>query len=393
MKNNSKTEIPKIISGFRAWLLHKRLILFIFLQMLRIDRNPFIALRGLRNVRKLRRSAHGNTTISKFVKSDNKYYWVTDLPGLPSANLKNMMQMEFNRQSKYYNPEEKLLIPQQTIIWGITNRCHLNCRHCYDWENIDKHEHLSIDQLKHILSKIEEHGIRHVQLSGGEPLARFDDLISILQMAAKKIDFWLLTSGFGLTAEKANALKKAGLTGTNISLDHWNEAKHNDFRNNDKSFNWVMEAVKNCRNAGILVSLSVCATREFVSRENLEEYARLAKSVGANFIRILEPRAVGKFMNQKVHLEKEQIELLGQFMKQMNSDPEYKSFPIVVFFGYHQRNIGCMGAGNRYLYLDSKGEFHACPFCQGSIGNVFSISFNEAISNLRKKGCQAFKTY
>lgn len=154
-----------------------------------------------------------------------------------------------------------------------------------------------------------------------------------------------------------------------------------------------MDAVKNCRNAGILVSLSVCATREFVTRENLEKYASLAKSVGANFIRILEPRAVGKFSNQKVHLDIEQIDLLGSFMKQMNSAPEYKNFPIVIFFGYHQRSLGCMGAGNRYLYLDSNGEFHACPFCQCSVGNVFSISFNEAISNLRKKGCHAFHMY
>lgn len=356
-------------------------------------KNPGKAMQGLKKVRKLRRTVHGNTSISKFVKSGNKYYWVTDLPGLPSANLKELMQLEFLRFMNSSDDFAKRNIPQQTIIWGITNRCGLKCRHCYDWENIDNKDHLSIEQLKEILFKIEKHGIRHIQLSGGEPLVRFEDLITILQLGSKKIDFWILTSGFGLTQEKARLLKEAGLTGVNISLDNWNEEKHNTFRNNTSSFYWVMEAIRNCRNAGILVSLSLCATREFVTPENLLQYAELAKSQGVNFIRILEPRAVGNFSNQKVHLGKNQIEMISDFMKRMNSSPEYKKFPIIIFFGYHQRNLGCMGSGNRYLYLDANGEIHACPFCQGSVGNIFSVELNSAIEKLREKGCAAFKIY
>lgn len=384
---------PKVISGFNAWLVHKRLIAFIFIQIMKIKRNPVLAIRGIRQIRKFRRSANGNFNISKFVKSDNKYYWATDFPGFPSSNLKNFMQMEFIRHNQQLQPEKTIMIPQQTVIWGITNRCNLKCKHCYDWDNIDSTEHLDIDQLKQILLKIESHGIRHIQLSGGEPLNRFEDLISIIELASKKIDFWLLTSGYGLTEDKAKILKQAGLKGVNISLDHWEEEKHNDFRNNPKSFNWVIEATRNCRKAGILVSLSLCATRDFVTEENLKEYGRLAKSLGVNFIRILEPRAVGNFSNQNVHLSKNQISLISDFMKIMNSTPEYKAYPIIIFFGYHQRNLGCMGAGNRYLYIDANGEIHACPFCRGSVGNVFSISLSDAISNLRNKGCQAFKMY
>ena len=361
--------------------------------MMKVSGNPVLALQGLKQIRKLRRSANGNHNISKFVKSGNKYYWATDFPGFPSSNLKEFMQFEFIRFNQTHQSENNLSIPQQTIIWGITNRCGLKCSHCYDWENIDSKEHLTVEQLKQVFLKIENHGIRHVQLSGGEPLVRFNDLASIVKLNSEKTDFWLLTSGFGLTPEKANKLKEAGLIGVNISLDHWDEQKHNSFRNNPKSYYWVMEAIHNCRNAGILISLSLCATREFVTVENLKKYALLAKSMGVNFIRILEPRAVGNFSGQKVHLSPDQIKILTQFLEQMNSKSEYKKFPIVIFFGYHQRNLGCMGSGNRYMYIDANGEIHACPFCRGSVGNIFSLPLNDAIGKLREKGCQAFKMY
>lgn len=378
--------------GRKVWLIRKRLHLFIFLQILKLNKSPLKAIRELRRLKKLRSSVHGNQRITKFVRSGKYYYWVTDFPGLPSDNLKKLMQLEFVRNEKIKSKTTAEILPQQTIIWGITNRCPLHCSHCYDWDNIDSKDHLSVEQLKLILNKIEDQGIRHVQLSGGEPLSRFNDMITILNEASKRIDFWLLTSGFGMTEEKAKALKKAGLIGANISLDHWNEVEHNQFRNNEKSYEWVLKAVENCRNAGLLVSLSLCATREFTSEENLEKFGQLAKKIGAHFIRILEPRQVGRFSNKSVHLGKDQIERISDFAIRMNNQRQYRDYPIVVFFGYHQRKLGCMGAGNRYLYIDANGDFHACPFCRGRRGNALSDSFNSSIQKLREEGCQAFKT-
>jgi len=392
MSNRNKKKLPEQVYGRKVWILVKWLRLFIFWQMLKLNRSPLKSIRELQRLKKLRSTVHGNQRITKFVRSGKFYYWVTDFPGLPSTNLKKLIELEFARDEGYAGQKNKEITPQQTIIWGITNRCSLNCTHCYDWDNIDNKDHLSLEQLKLILKKIEEQGIRHVQLSGGEPLVRFDDMISILNEASERIDFWLLTSGFGLTDNKARALKKAGLIGANISLDHWDEGKHNQFRNNDKSYEWVMKAAENCRKAGILVSLSLCATREFTTEENLQKYGELAKDMGAHFIRILEARQVGRFSDKRVRLGKEQIELINNFTIQMNNNQEFREFPIVVFFGYHQRKLGCMGAGNRYLYIDANGDFHACPFCRGRKGNALVDSFNSSIEKLREEGCQAFKT-
>ena len=392
-KNDLKKQTPaRIISGKKGSWIRIRLIVYIFRQVLRMNLNPTVAFREVQRIRRFRASANGNRKITRFIRSEGKYYWSADYPGMPSRNLKHALLGELARNSPEIGKQNPGLIHQQTVIWGITNRCPLRCRHCYDWDNIDKTDHLSRDHLKCILEKIEKQGIRHVQLSGGEPLMRFDDMLYLIGKASANIDFWLLTSGFGLTAEKAVDLKRAGLKGANISLDHWKEEEHNHFRNHPESYKWVLNAVESCRQAGIMVSLSVCATREFVSEENLTAYAELARDHGVHFIRILEPRETGHFAGRDVHLRPHEIDLLSRFAIRVNSEPEYRDYPIISFFGYHQRRLGCMGAGNRYLYIDANGDFQACPFCRGRVANALKDSFNEGIERLRMNGCHAFRT-
>lgn len=382
----------KLITGWRANLIRRRVKWFLIGEAFRFYRNPFLAVSEMKRLRNFRGKVHGNTFISKYIKSNNRFFWNSDYCGFPSDEFKTLIRNEFIRNNGTKTTMSSNQPILQTLIWGITNRCQLSCQHCYEWDNISQKDSLDLASLEKVLAIFKTNGIRHIQFSGGEPLVRFDDLLVLIAKASTSMDCWLLTSGFGLTAEKASALKKAGLTGANISLDHWDAQRHNSFRNNEKSFLMVTEAVKNCLNEGIMVSLSLCATRDFVTEENLMKYARLARDLGAHFIRILEPRAVGRFSKQNVHLENYQVKILSEFALRMNSDPTYKDFPIVAFFGYHQRKMGCFGAGNRYVYVDPNGDLHACPFCRGKIDNILETPFADIISKVKRIGCPQFES-
>lgn len=380
---------PQLVTGIKARLVRKRIHVRIFLEAFRFFGNPVLALRELRRLRTLRSQVHGAARITKYVRSGNRYFWNTDYGGFPSAVMKEMIRDESERNVNSSNDAKPYL---QTLIWGITNRCPLSCSHCYEWDNIENNERLDTGQLFRILQMLKENGVRHIQFSGGEPLVRFDDLLVLVREASAFADCWLLTSGFGLTREKASALVEAGLTGAQISLDHWDEKLHNTFRNNNKSYGMVREAVRNCRESGIIVSLSLCATRSFVTPENLMKYADTARNMGAHFIRILEPRAVGRFSHSDVSLTDEQVSILSDFAIRMNNQPGFRDYPIVAYFGYHQRLLGCFGAGNRYLYIDPNGDVHACPFCRGKKGNILEEPFEEIISKVRRAGCHEFRT-
>ena len=334
-----------------------------------------------------RKAIQGYGRIPRFLAQNGKYYFAEHIPGFPSGNFNAFMEGELLRL--YGNPSGKPLL--NTLIFAITNRCSLHCTHCFEWDNIGAREHLSREDLMVIMQKLKSLGLTHIQFGGGEPLLRLPDLLSLIGEAKETMDCWLLTSGFGLTAEVAMALKKAGLIGASISLDHWEEAEHNRFRKHPDSYSWVREAVLNCREAGIIVTLAFCATKQFVTRENVMKYIDLAREWGAGFVKILEARQAGRFRDKDIMLTGEQLDLLFNIYLDSYTDPAFLNYPILMYPGFDQRQTGCLGAGNRYMYIDSRGEIHSCPFCHASAGNAVRDSLPEAIRKLRQQGCQILK--
>lgn len=374
-----------IISGFKLSVVRLGVALTILWISFRASHNPFKAIALLRSLVKERLNLHDNAGEIKAVRSGKRYYWSVNVPGWPSETFNHFIYNEFQRIN--YPMKSNL----QTIIIAITNICPLNCIHCYESENLSNTNRLSIQELKLTMKKIGEKGIRHIQFSGGEPLSRFDDMIELMKYTGNSVDYWINTSGFGLTKEKAKIMKQNGMTGAIISLDDWDEDRHNAIRNHNKSYYWVKEAIRNCHEAEIMVCLSLCPIGEFVSEENLDRYHQLAKNLGAGFIRILEPRKAGRFSGKDIMLNAQKINIIDRFMVSRNRDPKFIKYPIIQFPGHHQRKSGCLGAGNRFLYIDANGEFHACPFCRKPLGNIIRESIESGITKARASGCQLFK--
>ena len=376
----------KIITGIRARWVRIFIVLNILFLGIIVNKNPFTGIKTLRRVQKKRRSVQGLPGFTKYIKAGHRYFFSENIPGWPSKAFNGFFRAEIIRSGDQ-NKRSSL----STVIFAVTSRCRLGCSHCYEWDNISSRDKLTFENLKEIITKIKTNGVNHIQLSGGEPLERFGDLVGVIKFSCERTDLWILTSGFGLTFEKACELRKAGLTGADISLDHWNEDEHNKSRNSSKSFYWVREAVRNCRKAGIATTLSLCAFRSFVTNNDLTRYVDLAKEWGVGFIRILEPRAAGRYKGKDIALEKEQIELLEVFFQDLNTSEKFIDYPIVTYPAFNQRRMGCFGAGNRYLYIDSSGEIHACPFCQKSAGNAVQTEIEDAVSTLRNYGCQKYE--
>lgn len=375
-----------IITGIRAKLVKICLMINILFLSAMANNNLFSGTKTLKKILKKRGTVQGLPGVIKYYKAGRRYFFSENIPGWPSSAFNGFFRGEILRSSDQHKKS-----PLSTIIIAITSKCRLGCLHCYEWNNISHIDKLTLENLKEIICKIKGYGVNHIQLSGGEPLERFSDLTKLIGFSRKGTDLWLLTSGFGLSLEKALELRNAGLTGADISLDHWKEDEHNRSRNNPRSFYWVKEAVKNCRRAGIATTLSLCAFRSFVTYENLLKYAGLAKEWGVGFIRILEPREAGRYKGKDIELLKEQTDLLESFFRDFNTSEKFNGYPIVTYPGYNQRRMGCFGAGNRYLYIDSVGDIHACPFCQKSAGNALSEKLEDVVSTLKNYGCQKYE--
>jgi MoaA/NifB/PqqE/SkfB family radical SAM enzyme len=335
---------------------------------------------------KLRRKNLGQHYLNKLAYVANRYYWGLYTPGWNGISFKRFIASEMN----HIVPVKQKVNRFINAYVAITKKCSLQCEHCYEWENLNKKETLSPEQLKNIVAKIQERGVSQIHFSGGEPLLKVDLLIDILNNAKKETDFWVLTSGFKLTSDNAKKLKTAGLNGVMISLDHFEPEKHNLFRGFKDAYYWVEKAVQNAIDNQLVVALSLCATKDFTTFDNLVTYANLAKKLGVSFIQILEPKAVGHYSGKDVYLSNDQISLLENFYLDMNYNPKYKEFPLISYHGYYQRRQGCYAAGNRSFYVDADGDINACPFCQSKTGNILDADFDNSISKLQNSGCHQF---
>ena len=377
----------KMITGVRKGIvqfLYRLTIVGIAVKSYKNPRNWITVPLGL--IEKRRRNI-GQHRLYKFANVAGRYYWGLYTPGWKSTSFKNFIASEMNRIVPIKQKTNRFV---NTYV-AITKKCSLQCEHCYEWENLNKKEVLSAEQLNKIIATLQEQGVSIIHLTGGEPLLKMELITMILNNADKSTDFWVLTSGLKLTDENAKKLKASGLNGIMISLDHYIPEKHNEFRGFKDAYYWVENGVQNAINNNLVTALSICVTKDFVNYENLMNYAELAKKMGVSFIQILEPRAVGHYKDSDVDLTEEQMKLLDDFYIEMNYNPKNKDFPLISYHGYHQRRLGCYGSGNRSMYVDTDGDLNACPFCQKKSGNILEDNFSESLENLQSLGCQKFK--
>ncbi len=370
--------------------IHKKIIkiciwINILLCSLYAIKNPLRTFKAMKKLKGLRDNSRENHSILKYAKVDNKYYYSLNAPGWPSKAF-----------SKYILNNIRKLDPASahitldTIVFGITKKCGYQCEHCFEWDALNKPETLGREDLLSIIWSFQDIGITQVQLSGGEPLNRLDDIIYLLHSIKKGTEVWLYTSGYHLTEERAALLKDAGLTGIIVSLDHWIPELHNTFRGMKNAFEWAEKAVANARKKKLVVCLSLCATKEFISKKNLSRYAELAKNWGISFIQVLEPRAVGHYAEKDVHLSESQIAALEDFYITCNYNKDYLNYPSILYHGFYSRRIGCAGGGKYFLYVDTDGDVHNCTFCRHKLFSALHDPIEENLKNMLNTGCSAF---
>lgn len=343
-----------------------------------ILRSPSKIRKTYKSMLQLRSNVWGGD-LKKLYKSGNKYYFNQYTPGWPSRAYDELIKSELRRKADPVNQKEQLSF----VFLAITRKCPMRCEHCFEWDNLNQPESFTREDLISTIDLCQNQGVLQIHFSGGEPMVRIKELIGLIRHASKKSECWVLSSGFNVTDENARLLKNAGCTGMVISIDHYIPELHDLFRGKQGSFNMAVSALRSAREAGLLTSISVCATRAFLDGGHLLPFIHFARKQGVQYIQVLEPRSVGHYEGKNVLLENKHISLLEDSFQMINHDPQYTSFPTLLYHGYHQRRVGCF-SGSRSIYIDSAGDVHACPFCHTSAYNIIDW-VREGHKNLPEK--------
>ena len=121
---------------------------------------------------------------------------------------------------------------------SITDRCNLRCVYCMPAEGmpwLPKQDLLTFEELARFARVCLECGVHSVRLTGGEPTVRADlhVLVRMLHELAPGLDLSLTTNGLKLV-EMSPALKAAGLTRVNVSVDTLSRERFHQLARRDR---------------------------------------------------------------------------------------------------------------------------------------------------------------
>ncbi len=160
-----------------------------------------------------------------------------------------------SRKKLYSCPSQNPSFIKPVIVWNITRRCNLNCKHCYSSsKNKEYPDELSTLEGYKVIDDLARFGVPVILFSGGEPLMR-GDILDLIGYAGKLgLRTAVSTNGTLISVEVARNLKKAGLSYAGVSLDGL-EAVNDSFRGAKGSFGRALSGIRNCREEGIKVGL------------------------------------------------------------------------------------------------------------------------------------------
>lgn len=137
---------------------------------------------------------------------------------------------------------------------SVTQRCNLSCVYCGSEKPcVDE---MTPDEIERIVKIFALYGINKVRITGGEPLVR-DDIAKIVSKIKKisGIEKIVLTTNGVRLFEYASALKKAGVSAVNVSLDSLDRENYKSLTGTD-ALQKVLDGIERAEQCSLKVRIN-----------------------------------------------------------------------------------------------------------------------------------------
>jgi pyrroloquinoline quinone biosynthesis protein E len=190
--------------------------------------------------------------------------------------------------------------PPLWLLAELTYRCPLHCVFCYNpVDYAAQGPELSTADWLRVLREGRALGAVQCGLSGGEPLLR-DDLEEIVA-EAHRLGYYtnLLTSGVGLTPERARALKAAGLDHVQLSFQD-STREMNDFLSHTRTFALKSRVAATIKEQGWPMVMNVVIHR--LNIDHIDRIIAMADEMGAEYLELANTQYYSWALLNRQHL-------------------------------------------------------------------------------------------
>lgn len=261
------------------------------------------------------------------------------------------------------------------IPWAIlmdpTSACNLRCTGCWAAEYGHK-MNLSLDELESIIRQGKELGTYVYLYSGGEPLTRKKDLITLCERHPD-CAFLTFTNGTLIDDEFADEMLRVKNLVPAISVEGFEDST--DERRGEGTYKKVLEAMERLRNRNLLFGISCCYTSHNTDVIGSEEYFDSMIAMGAKFAWFFTYMPIGADAVPELIATAEQRKFMYEQIQRFR-----KTKPIFTIDFWNDGDAvgGCVAAGRGYLHINANGDVEPCAFIHYSDSNIREKSLLEA---------------
>ncbi|WP_369764958.1 radical SAM/SPASM domain-containing protein [Flavobacterium sp. WC2429] len=168
----------------------------------------------------------------------------------------------------------------------ITNKCNIECKHCYVSSSPNGSYGLSFPKIQETIIHTRKLFPKiRVVISGGEPFTRKSEIFKLLDEFNNSTPFLILSNGMLITESTANRLSTYNNLKLRLSLDGANAEKH-DFLRGSGSFEKLLEGIKKLKKSGFnFDNLQFSSTISVGNEASVEEIISLAKKLGISKVK------------------------------------------------------------------------------------------------------------
>ena len=180
----------------------------------------------------------------------------------------------------------------EKVFLDVTNRCNIQCLHCFTNANSAIRDELTTAEVKALIDDLAGLGIDRLALGGGEPLCRRDIYELIEYSAARGIRVHISSNGLLLTSERLLRLKKCGLDSVQISIDSSRPEQHDHLRQKRGLHAICLDAISRVRDAGLTLLISTTVTS--LNIDELEDIVEMVRTRDVQMHRFIRFVPVGR---------------------------------------------------------------------------------------------------
>ncbi len=222
-----------------------------------------------------------------------------------------------------------------------------------DYEFLEREQLLTFEEIDLLARIFVSHGVRKIRLTGGEPLLRRNIEILVDRLATiPGLDLTLTTNG-SLLAQKAAALKDAGLSRVTVSLDSLDDEVFRSMNDADFPVQRVLAGIDAAQAAGLKNIKVNMVVKRGMNEDSVLPMARYFRETG-HTLRFIEYMDVGHTNGWRLDEVVSAAEIRSTLEEEFPLEPLEPRYPGEV--------------ATRFRYADGTGEIGiissvTAPFC------------------------------